>query len=242
MSRGKPSKKAFAAAVPVAQVRGQVIFLRHYPGTTCDFLISEPCELTVVTTRRSRRLHATVDEIVLQYHETLAGIRSAEHASGIARELWLWSPYGTMQFFWIEGAVLVEIDRSGVPLNPPVSAPIAAQKISGTNRPWKNAGERPAGKNSGEPEPGKNNVPEKIPVPGAGPESPGVPGSAPAAGVPGPAPAPAVPGSISTPGPAGPHEPAPVRFLRRRARERREAKIPPGFAGPAMPGGRPPPG
>jgi hypothetical protein len=242
MSRGKPSKKAFAAAVPVAQARGQVIFLRHYPGTTSDFLISEPSWLTVVTTRRSRRVHAMIDEIARKYHETLAGIRSAEHPPGVDREFWLWSPYGTMRFFWIEGSVMVEIDRSGVPLNPPVSATISAQKIGGSNAAGKIAGEQPAGKNPGEPDPGKKSVPEKFTVPGAGAQPPGIPGPASAAGIPGPAPAAGVSGSILTPGPAVPREPAPVRYLRRRARERREAKIPPGTPGPGVPGGGRPPG
>ncbi len=217
MSRGLPSKKALAAAVPVAQARGQVIFLRQYPGTTCDFLISEPCGLTVVSVKRSLRIRASPGEIFRQFYETLTGIRSAEHPPGIAREFWLWSKYGTMRFFWIDGAVLIEIDRQGVPLNPPVSATIASQKDNRANPAGKKADEPQAGKNSAEPEPGKNKFPEKNPVPGAGAEPPGVSGPAPA------------------PGPSGLREPAAVRYLRKRAKERREAKVPQAGPGPGVP-------
>ena len=224
MSRGMPSFKALAAAVMVAQLRGQVISLRQYPGTTCDFLISGAGGLAAVGVRRSLRITASLAEIARQYHDTLARICSAEHAPGIAREFWLWSNHGSMRFFLIEGAVLIEINRHGVPLNPPVSAPIAMSPKTDVALSVKKSGGSQSGKRSGETDSGKNIFPEK----GPGPSPPAEP--------------PGISGPVSPPGPADKREPAPVRFLRHRAKERRVAMKPPAGPGPDIPRGGTPPG
>lgn len=223
MSRGKPSLRALDAAVRVAQARGEVIFLRQYPGSTCDFFIDGAGGLTAVSLKRSLRIRACLDEISRQYHETLIYISSAEHAAGIAREFWLWSKYGTMRFFRIEGLVLTELNRFGVPLNPPVSCILAASLKTGAVLPGKKYGEPGSGKNIFPvnvpvPEPGKSFFPEKIP--GAGQGSPAVPG----------------------PVPGGQREPAPVRYLRRMAVERQKAKVLSTGLIPDKPGGGTPPG
>ncbi len=117
MSRGKQSGKALDAAVTVARARGQVIFLRQYPGALCDFLIITQDAIIVVCVRRALRLWSSIDEILAMYRETLDRIRTADHCTGVICEFWLWSPYGTMRFFRVSDSTLVEQSMYGLPLN-----------------------------------------------------------------------------------------------------------------------------
>ncbi len=115
MTRGKSSNRALDAAVIVARARGQVLFLRPYPGSTCDFLLITQDGIFAVCVRRARRLWACIDEILKTFEETLCQIRAADHSTGIICEFWLWSAYGTMRFFRIDDdAGLVELDRYGL--------------------------------------------------------------------------------------------------------------------------------
>jgi hypothetical protein len=132
MSRGKPSRKAFDAAVAAAKARGQVIFLRTYPGSACDFLIVTPYGIVAVCVRRTRRVQADIAEIAMAHNETLNGIRAADHCPGVSCEFWLWSPYGTMRFFLVEGPGLIELSPHGLPLVPPVTGRFAGQPANCT--------------------------------------------------------------------------------------------------------------
>jgi hypothetical protein len=174
-----------------------VIFLRHYPGTTSDFLISTPGGIIAVCTRRARRLHGTLAEIAEFYRETLALVSAAELFPGILREFWLWSPYGAMRFFRMEGLVLNELDRQGVPLSPPVTGTFAGMKKDEVKSPKKNADGA---------KPGENFFRKKDPDPETGIKSPDI--------------------SPPDPGRAGYRESAPVRYLKHRAREMRILKDP----------------
>jgi hypothetical protein len=180
------------------------MFLLRYPGVPYDFLISGPGGMVAVCTRKSRRLHGALADIDSRHRETLAMISAAEFSPGLIRELWLWSPYGTMRFFRVEGPLLTELNRLGVPLSPPVTGTFTGKKKAGTKGPVmmkKNA------------KPGERIFPEKIPGPDAGM------GTA------------AVPGPDPSPGQRGGREPAPIRYLRRRAQERRDQKDPPATPG-----------
>ena len=113
------------------------------------------------------------------------------------REFWLWSPYGSMRFFRIEGSVLTELDRRGVPLSPQVTATVTVTKKAGADEPVKKKSNT---------KPGEKIFPEKIPGTDTGPRPAEVPGPEPAQS------------------PKVEHETAPIRYLRRRAREQRELK------------------
>ncbi len=197
MSRGRFSRRALDAALPVARARGQVMLLRRHPSAPYDFFISTPCGMVAVCTQRSRRLHGALEDIDSRYQETLAIIIAAKIYSGMMREFWLWSPYGSMRFFRIEGSVLTELDRLGVPLSPQVTATVTVTRKSGADEPVK----KKINTKSGE-----KIFPEKIPGTDTGPRPAEVPGPEPAQ-------------SLKVE-----HEPAPIRYLRRRAREQRELK------------------
>jgi len=160
MSRGIPSKKALDAALPVAQARGEVMFFRQDPGTPCNFLINYAGGGAVVRIRRARRLHCTIPEIVVQNIEPLDLLRSATISPGITREFWLWSPYGTMRFFRVEDAGLIELDRKGEPLKPLVPGSAVGKKSSVAEDHLQI---------TGNPSSGKNVSQEKSPGPGARP-------------------------------------------------------------------------
>jgi len=113
MSRGFPSQKALDASLPIAQARGVVIFFRQDHGTPGDFQINGPGDNVVVRVKRTRRIHCTIPEITIQNSELIALLRTAILSPGTSREFWLWSPYGTMRFFRVENACLVEQDRHG---------------------------------------------------------------------------------------------------------------------------------
>jgi|GEM_PF-734811 len=248
MSRGKPSSRAFHAAVAAARARGMVVFVRTWPGSPCDFLLVTHQEIIAVCVRRSRRIQADTEELERNFQETLSRIRSADHCAGVACEFWLWSPYGTMRYFRLAGKGLIELDLFGQPLD------------AGSIKPGGPAAESmPAG-------PGR--VPAPVCIPGNPERTPGgIPGKPdrmpeqPSDGMPDPAGPGGAPGHPVLPeknpgagngpslpaGPAKPDEPAPIRFLRRRnaglqrrrEEDARKAASPPGPARGAPPGDPP---
>jgi hypothetical protein len=155
MSRGKPSGKALDAAVTVARARGQVIFLRQYPGAPCDFLIVTTDTIVAVCVRRALRLWSTIDEILTMYQETLGRIRMADHCTSVLCEFWLWSPYGTMRFFRVGDATLAELNLYGLPLHASADGGSAGHPLCSACSP---------GNSFGNPAEGE----ERSPLPGAG--------------------------------------------------------------------------
>ena len=210
MSRGRLSQKAFDAALPVAQARGQIILLRYFPGAPYDFLIITAAGIIAVCTRRSRRLHGPLAEIAERYRDTVAMIGAAEFSPGVIREFWLWSPYGTMRFFRVNGPVLTEIDRQGVPVCPPVTGTFAMKKRAWITRPVKK--DKAA-------QPGEVKT---VPAPDAGQKSSDAPSS------------------DLAENPKTVREPAPIRYLRRRGKELRILKEKPAAPVPAVPDGEVP--
>jgi hypothetical protein len=192
-----PSAKALDAALAIARARGRVVIVHTWEGYDCDFLIDSPHGLSAVCIRRTRRIRASPAEIAEQYRETLNVIRAGGHCSGVACEFWLWSPYGSMRFFQVEGFGLVELTLLGVPLMPPVTA-----KFSGVP----DMRRKSAGKITGDAPAGEKNSPDKFPGAGADPKMPGPAGASPATGQ------------------AGIRESAPVRYLRRRNAELQRRK------------------
>ena len=187
-----PSKKAFDAAVAIAGTRGEVIFLKTWPGSACDFLIRTPYGIIAVSVRRTRRIRAGIDEIAYEYRETLNLIRAADNCPGIYCEFWLWSPYGTMRFFEIDGFRLNELSLTGLPLVPLVTGRFAGQPDTCKQTP----ATMPDTGRAGQPD-----SPEK--VPGAAPHQKN----------------PAAVSLFPPPARPAPAEPPSIRFLRRRNAE-----------------------
>ncbi|MGB7788832.1 hypothetical protein [Methanoregula sp.] len=205
MSGGRRSDRALAAAEQVARMRGEVMFLMQRPGSCFDFLVSGPTGTSAIRAERALRIHGSPAEIAVTHAAPIARISAATLAPGISRELWFWSPWGTMRYFRVDGTSLIELDMLGV-----VRAPLVKGALAGAVRPrW-----RKSRRKSGGPDP--------LPGPGPG-QSPGTGFHHQKPGTPGPSLAPA--GSSD-------REPAPVRYLRRRAREKGQAGNPAGGTGP----------
>ena len=221
MSRGKRSYRALDAAIPVAMMRGEVMFLEQRPGACFDFLVSGPAGTSAIRVDRALRIHGSLAEIAVYRSETLARISAAALAPGISREFWLWSPWGTMRYFRVEGEAITELDRLGA-----VRAPLVKGPLAGALRPRWRKSRKKSGSATLQPAPGPGqssaagNLQQSVP----GPEqSPGPADLPRPPGAPGPAPAPA--GS-------GVREPAPVRYLRRTAGEKSRAGSPAGGGEP----------
>jgi hypothetical protein len=221
MSRGKRSERALEAAVPVAMMRGEVMFLEQRPGTCFDLLASGPAGTSAIRVGLALRIHGSPTQIAQDHADAFARVSAAALSPGISREMWLWSPWGTMRYFRIEGEAIIELDRLGA-----VRAPLVKGALAGAKRPrWRKP--RKAGGAAVVPGPGPVQPPAAgNPLPPAGASMPGPAGIPQPPGTPGPAPAPAS---------SGTREPAPVRYLRHRAEEKKRLKE----AQAAVPGSAP---
>jgi hypothetical protein len=118
------------AAIPVARMRGEVMFFEQQPGSCFDFLVSGPAGNSAVRVDRALRIHGSIAGIAADYAGTIERISASALARGILREFWLWSPWGTMRFFRIDGTAILEIDRLGN-----VRAPLVKGALAGVVRP-----------------------------------------------------------------------------------------------------------
>lgn len=193
MSKGPRSARAREAALPVARMRGEVMFFEQQPGACFDFLVSGPAGNSAVRVDRALRIHGSLAGIATDYAGTIDRISASALARGILREFWLWSPWGTMRFFRIDGTAIIEIDRLGV-----LRAPLVKGALAGTMRPRLRKSKKKNADAMVSPDPG----PEQSPGPAGG--SP----------------------ELGAAGPAGKtvKEPAPVRYLKRRAAEMKRKK------------------
>ena len=186
MSKGPRSDRALEAALPVASKRGEVMILEKHPGSCFDFLVSGPPGTSAVQVIRVPHIHGTLAGIAAEHTARIARICAAPLTFGITRELWFWSPWGTMRFFRIAGLPLTELDLLGN-----VRDTLVKGSGSGSLRSrWRKSRKRSARHSA-------SHIPQPAPDTGEEAQSSGP----------------------TEPGPAGVREPAPARFLRRKARE-----------------------
>ncbi len=216
MTRGRRSDLALAAAVPVARMRGEVMFFEQRPGACFDLFASGPAGSSAIRVDRTLRIHGSPAEIAREHAEMIARISAAALAPGISRELWLWSPWGTMRFFRVEGETITELDRLGAERAPLMKGPLAGTLRPRWRKPRKKSGDAGLLPGSGpEQSPAAGNLlqpasgPEQSPGTGNEPQPPGTP----------------VPGPLAG---SSVREPAPVRYLKRKAKEKSQAGNPPG--------------
>lgn len=232
MSHGPRSEKAFEAAIPVARMRGEVMFFERGAGSCFDLMACGPAGPSVIRSERALRIHGSPSEIAADLAGAIDRMNAAALPPGISRELWLWAPWGTMRYFRIESTAITEIDMLGNVRSPLVKGALAAKK-----RPRRGKGR-------------KRNI-SPVSAPGAGPEQQPETGNLQPAGT-------AEPGtggkmqpptaSPSPPAPAGAggREPASVRYLRWRNAKLQQKKeeherAPADGTSPVAPGGGTPP-
>jgi len=232
MSHGPRSKKAFEAAIPVARMRGEVMFFERGPGSCFDLMAWGPAGPGAIRCERALRIHGSPAQIAADHAGTIDRMNAAALPPGISRELWLWAPWGTMRYFRIESTVITELDMLGNVRSPLVKGALANKK-----RPRRGK----SSKKNVSPVSAPRTGPEKQPDTGnllpAGTAEPG------AGGIPQPPTT-----SPSPPTPAGTSgcDPASVRYLRWRNAKLQQKKEEPRRAPadgttPVAPGGGTPP-
>lgn len=113
MRRGPPPTKGFGIALPIALMRGRVMLFQQVPEHVCDFTITGNGIFALVRLMSATRLHAAIAEITRHYSDTVAGLSTIPFGGPVSRELWLYSRYGTLRYFRVAEAGLVEIDSNG---------------------------------------------------------------------------------------------------------------------------------
>lgn len=116
MSRGPRQVRTLSDAIPIAHVRGHVQMTATGPEQLYDFTIASSFPVAFVTAKYAPRIFATLAEIVAEFQEAIARLRSVTQDAAISRELWLRSKHGTWRFFRIMADHLVELGRDGKPL------------------------------------------------------------------------------------------------------------------------------
>ena len=119
MTRGRPPQKALDEALPIAQVRGDLLLFLDEPAFDCDYLFLATDRLCIVRVKRTRHLWCTPGQMEVQCCEAIQQFRHLTAPAFISREIWFWSPYSVFRFFRIEDAGLVELDRDGKVLATP---------------------------------------------------------------------------------------------------------------------------
>jgi hypothetical protein len=113
MKRGPPPARGFDIAIPIGLIRGRVMLFQPLPDHVCDFTITGNGIFALVRLMSATRLHASITEITREYSDAIAGLLTIPFGGPVSRELWLYSRYGTMRFFRVAEAGLVEIDCYG---------------------------------------------------------------------------------------------------------------------------------
>lgn len=143
MKRGPNSNRGFKAAIPVALLRGCVMRFLSAPFYICDIMIVEDGRLSVVRIRMAQKLRGDIASIAIEFSDSIRELGRIPGGGPVSRELWLYNRHGSLRFFRITDAGLVEIDRYGIPFvnGKPVVAGPAPAVAGNTVSPVPDAGQ-----------------------------------------------------------------------------------------------------
>jgi hypothetical protein len=113
MSRGPPSRRALAEAIPIAQRRGTIQMAGRGPEKMYDFTIVSSIPVAFVRVTSCTRIHVLIAELAVEFQDELLQLRMITRHDTISRELWVRSRHGTWRFFRLAGECLVELERDG---------------------------------------------------------------------------------------------------------------------------------
>ncbi|MFA6226831.1 MAG: hypothetical protein WC620_11840 [Methanoregula sp.] len=112
MSRGPPSRRALAEAIPIAHQRGIFQVAGRGPENLYDFTIVSAIPVAFVRVTYCSRIHAPVAELLMEFQDELHQLRMVTRHDAISRELWLRSRHGTWRFFCLTSNCLIELGRT----------------------------------------------------------------------------------------------------------------------------------
>ncbi|MFA4823896.1 MAG: hypothetical protein WC593_01925 [Methanoregula sp.] len=116
MSRGPPSRRALADAIPIARQRGAIQVAGRGPEKLYDFTIVSVLPVVFVRVSYCAHIHAPAAELAGEFKDCLDRLCLITKHESISRELWLRSRHGTWRFFRLIAECLVELGRDGQPL------------------------------------------------------------------------------------------------------------------------------
>jgi hypothetical protein len=116
MSRGPPSRRALAEAIPLAERRGTFQLAGRGPEKLFDFAIVSTMPIVFVKVCSCSRIHAPVTELMMKFQDRLIRMRMIPDHASISREIWLRSRHGRWRFFRLAGESLAEQGQDGQPL------------------------------------------------------------------------------------------------------------------------------
>lgn len=129
MSRGPPSKRTWAEAIPVARQRGTIQMAARGQENLYDFTIVSSLPVAFVRVSYCANIHAPVVEIKTNFQDLLSRLSRISRHDAISRELWLRSRHGSWRFFRLVENVLVELGWNGLPLPGEIPAgPLPARR------------------------------------------------------------------------------------------------------------------
>jgi len=117
MKRGAKYSQGLALAIPFALRRGHVMVFLAALLNLAEFLITGNGLFVLVRVRYARKIKAGVADIEAEFADAIAGLRLVPRTGPVSCELWVYSRYGTLRYFRVEDARLVEIDCCGTPLD-----------------------------------------------------------------------------------------------------------------------------
>jgi hypothetical protein len=113
MSRGPPSRRALADAIPVARQRGTIQMAGHGQEKLYEFTIVSVIPIAFVRVTYCAQIHAHIADLAMEFRDKLNRLCLITRHEAISRELWLRSRHGTWRFFRLMGDNLVELGRDG---------------------------------------------------------------------------------------------------------------------------------
>jgi hypothetical protein len=116
MSRGPYPGRTLAAALPIAEIRGNVQKIRSARESMYDIVIATAVPVAFVRVKYADRIDLTLAQTEEFHRVSINRLRAIISTEKISRELWLRSRHGTWRFFRILKTGLVELSRNGMPL------------------------------------------------------------------------------------------------------------------------------
>ena len=112
MSRGRPPARGLEIALPIARARGLVMQFVQNEECPADFLIIGGGRDIFVRLKRAVPFLSTTADLEAEFRELIRHLRCIPGY----REFWIYSKKGSVRFFRVDDAALVEHGRDGLPL------------------------------------------------------------------------------------------------------------------------------
>ena len=109
MSRGRPPRMACKEACTSAAQRGVVLDAPGMETSRIDFILFIRQRVTFIRVKRSHSRICSPGELTSRFSSEIAGLRNVPLTPVVSREIWVFLPWGTWQYFCIGNGTVTEI-------------------------------------------------------------------------------------------------------------------------------------